>query len=335
MTATDEVVVVKPSSKEVEKAMFKNGKLRLLMSMVGFERLGLDDDPKASYLIRPSVGLNELEDNAKLVAGFINTPQEYDDGKDHDDMVRRKPTNETVPRRKPGLFDDDDDGSENEENSNEDASLYPPGGPTARKSDAIKELKARRRKNRAEVNDEKKAEMAEARRQANLDKMAKIKSDVFVHSSDDDSDEDRDTQFFAMEEKRRTEALSKVGEASKSTDGKRGKRARGDNQQKARKRRKSGSAEEEGTSGRLVEISSDSSSSDGESVEDENTPLSSQPVHAIVNDQGTMAGAETKESADSMHSDDDEDMIGNPVRKVPAPARRNARAGFLIDSDSE
>ena len=345
--------VIKPDSKEIEKAIFKNGKLRLLMSLVGFERLGIDDGPKASYIIRPSVTMEELQHAKELVEGFIETPQEYDDDMSHEDLISRKSTHDTQPRQA-GMFDDDDS-SGGEGDYDEGATLFPPGGPTSRKSDALEELKKRRRKRKdgTQLDDEDKSKKAEARKQANLEKIRKIKSDVFVHSSDEEPDEERDREFFAMEEKRHKTAVSKMrqtisrlAEKPAGPNGRKRKSRDEDDEEESKRRRSSSPyavSWSDNDLGKLIEISSDPSSSGSEMEannesggEEQETPLSSQ--HLLLPDgEDGMGGRERlggkPREATATGADMDEDMDDVPVRKVQVG--RRARAGFLIDSDSE
>ena len=124
----------------------------------------------------------------------------------------------TASRARRVEFDDDgddnaDDDDKNDENGDEEH-LFPAGGPTSRPSDAPhkQSTKQRRRRQRlakqgdgesdADV-EAARAQRAHARQRAEAAKRHKIKSDLFVHESDDEEDMERDTAFFALEESRR------------------------------------------------------------------------------------------------------------------------------------
>lgn len=347
-------VAVKPKDEKVKKAMFKNGNLRLLMSLFGFERLGLDDDPTATWIIPSSVSSAQMHlDKDTLERAIADPPVSDEDGRAPEDFIRRKPmaaADEPTQRRTAGAFDDDSDGMDDFL----DNDLFPPGGPTSRKSEALEQLKkSRRKRNRVadELDDEGKAKRAEARRQAELEKRRKIKSELFVHDSDDETDEERDKEFFAMEEERRKKTSQNISKAISSlaslTPGRQKKRkSTGAVAAKSKRRKTTESGEESDIASRqedAIEISSESSlsvSDSDEEMEDasnhgeEETPLSSEQVvlqdseedHILQLPPANKLMAEQ----DEQKGVDSEDEL--PVQR---PARSRMRAGFVIESDSD
>ncbi|CAG8977409.1 hypothetical protein HYALB_00007039 [Hymenoscyphus albidus] len=195
-------ILVKPDKDERKVAMFKNGHLRLLMTLVGFARIGVDDDPDGSWVVPHPLTADQLKESLDLIKKSEFSPPVFDDGQEAGDYIRRKSA--TAASRKRAVFDDDDDGIDDDE---EEEFEFAPGGPTAMKpSEALKELKKRRRLKRkgsedenSGLTDEQAAARAEARRLKDLEKNRKIKSDLFVHDSDDEDDEERDKAFFEQE----------------------------------------------------------------------------------------------------------------------------------------
>ncbi|KAI9858514.1 MAG: Topoisomerase 1-associated factor 1, partial [Pleopsidium flavum] len=205
-TSTAPSIIVKPDGEARRIAIFKDNKLRLLMTLVGFERLGIDDEPSTSWIIPSSLSSKELAESAEVVERHKVSPElEYGDEDNPvapQDLLRRKAL------VRPRAAYDDDSGDDDAASNGEEDFLFPAGGPTVRKSDALEDLKRRRRKvkeNDAEtsLDEETREARRRAREDANLEKRRKIKSDLFVHDSDEDDDEERDLDFFAQEEERR------------------------------------------------------------------------------------------------------------------------------------
>ena len=198
--------------------MFKDNKLRLLMSLVGFDRLGLDDEPGATWVVPSTLASSVLQETHAIVEKHSNNPiMQYgeDDPVSAEDLLRRKSA--TRPNR--AEFDDDSEG-DGIVSDGEEEFLFPAGGPTNRKSDALAELKRKRRKRvRTGSDDERGLDDAaierkrKARLLADLEKRRKIKSEEFVHDSDDEENEERDREFFAREEQRGKIHALKVLEA--------------------------------------------------------------------------------------------------------------------------
>ncbi|KAH0565660.1 hypothetical protein GP486_000950 [Trichoglossum hirsutum] len=207
---------VVPDNEERRVAVFNDNKLRLLMTLVGFQRQGDEDDADALWTIPSSVTAAELKRCLDLIKKFENDPPVFDDDKVAADFIRRK----QAPKARHSTFGNEEDDAEDFLAIDEEEFLFPPGGPTNRTSDALKELKSKRQQRRkAEGSDDDGLDEAELearrekRRQANLERMRAIKSDLYVHDSDDASDEEKDRQFFDREAQLRDEYSKRVLEA--------------------------------------------------------------------------------------------------------------------------
>ncbi|KAK7524490.1 timeless protein-domain-containing protein [Phyllosticta citriasiana] len=339
-------IMVKPDNDERRVALFKDNKLRLLLKVVGFMRIGLDDDTEASWVIPSNLTLEELRESERLIQQAEWEPPTFED-KSAEDMVRTRRQRLRL-RDDTDMSDDDDDGPD----ALDDEELFPAGGPTARKSDSVEEKRARRRRRRnssEEPDDAEKERRRKARQLKELEKRRKIKSDVLIHSSDEESDEEKDKAFFAAEEERRKNTSKAIVKALLDTkleeaSGNGKKRKSLGKNAKSRKKTKTSRSEEDPDSGDdVVALSSRSSSeapaqpitidSDEDSDSDiSDTSLSSQQVSGSrpvgdmdkeTDEISTMAAKEV----DMADGDEDEEAT------VQRPVRR--RAGFLVDSDSE
>ncbi|KAK4916621.1 hypothetical protein LTR28_013400, partial [Elasticomyces elasticus] len=237
-----------------------------------------------------------------------------------------------------------------------DEAGFEPGGPTARPSDAAPKAKRRRLTRRDEgdeIDDAERERRAEARRRKEAEKNDKIKSALRVSALDDESDEEADAAFFALEEERRkkmrgairntllaeqnlsagvkhkkTSAAKKIGKGKKITMNLHvGRESDDDDIASA-----AADDDDEEHSSREASARPSSpmrlSSDDGM---DRDTPLSSRPsVDAEGRAKATLTETAGNKAAAGLASDDEGDDV-----RVPRPARRPLRAGFVIDSDSE
>lgn len=204
-------VTIRPDTDARRLAMFKNPHLRLLMKLVGFERLAptLDETPDSSWVIPAGITGAMLKACLDEINKAEFSPPTFDDGKSAQDHLKRK----TAPRKR--VSHDDEDGGDvagflADSDEDEDATaLFEPGGPTVRKSTAEGKKKTVRRRRRKdsqepeEVDEEELKEKARKRREKEREKLRKIKSEMYVHPSDDETDEERDREFFAKEEEMR------------------------------------------------------------------------------------------------------------------------------------
>lgn len=345
--------------------MFKNGHLRLLMKLVGFQRIGVDEEEIGSPWMVPSgLSADQLKQSLDLIKQNEFNPPVFDDGKEAEEFIRRKSAGTAARRRT--AYDDD---SDNALDSNEEEFLFPAGGPTAMKKSAaaLEALKKRRRRRKPGSDDEDDTGLteeqqkirAEARRARELEKLRKIKSDLYIHDSDEGSDEERDRVFFEQEEKLRQRTklaalqlltgLGKPKESAASTGRKR-----------AAQEISSDSENSDDDPPRARRHSSSSIRDDdlleGSGNEETDTPLSSSPhIRSsqtkrlkISSDIGrSMSGSDDDEEDDVMpsrtdksmrdvptgHDDGDEDEDDVPV--VRMTARRRVTSGFVIDSSDE
>lgn len=185
--------------------MFKNSHLRLLMKLVGFERLAptLDETPDSAWIIPENLTADQLRESLDLIQRAEFSPPVFEEGELAENQLRRK---SAAARKKRVNFDDDDV----DDFLDDGAALFPAGGPTARKADDG-EMQRRKRRKRGKkdgedddeedsATEQQRKERARARRRRELEKARRIKSELYVHPSDDESDKEWDKEFFAKEE---------------------------------------------------------------------------------------------------------------------------------------
>ncbi|OTB05199.1 hypothetical protein M426DRAFT_320010 [Hypoxylon sp. CI-4A] len=353
-------------------AMFKNSHLRLLMKLVGFERLvpSIDETPESAWIIPSHLTADQLQDSLDLIGKAEFNPPTFEDGKLAEDQLRRK----AAPRKK-AVFDDDDDGIADDD---DDGFLFPAGGPTARKvadEHLDKPKKTRRRRRRRDSSDAEEPdeelleEKARARTEREKAKARRFKSDLYVHASDDESDDDggggdRWAEFYANEERIRqrqrlnaamhcaagvatTSAAAAEKPETKETLKRKAGALLGDDESDGedndddlilpRMEQESGEEDEE----------DEEEDGDGDGAADD-TPPSSSPRAGEGSTNSAKRRRLSKEPSgltssaaadggggdmDMEDADDDDDDDDVPASK-PA-ARRRARAGFVIDSSDE
>lgn len=209
-----------PDNEERRIAMFKNNKLRLLMTLAGFERLGIEDEPDATWIIPSTLSAKELHELRETILQHRDNPiMEYgdEDPLKAENMLRR--ASAAKPRRR-AEYDDDSDGTDGIASDDIEEFLFPAGGPTSRKSTALETLKQKRRKRKtvgsgdegegAIIDDEIRDAKRKAREAADLERRRKIKSNKFVRDVDEETDEELDREFFAREELRRKGQAEKI-----------------------------------------------------------------------------------------------------------------------------
>lgn len=341
--------VVRPDSDACRTAMFKNAKLRLLMTQVGFERLGMEDVLGATWIIPSSISGTDLDDSYKLVEDAIKEPLIDADGYDPRAQLRRKRSDEEeAPRAE---FIDDSEGESNVE----EEFLYPanprskldlpnkPGKKLRRKKDQGKEDK---------ILDEETLEARRlAREQAALERRRKIKSEAYIRDSDDESDPEADKAFFAQEAERRKrnerhimEAL-KLGKTLDDSGAESKKRkSKGDGKRQQKRRRQS--EDEDASDEDLLFISETSSqrrkSTSSEQAGEAETPLSSQSQDSDdddVEEKGNspqllpMSSSPAMKTADAEMRDVVEDEDDDEEEVVVSRPRDRGRRGLFVDSD--
>ncbi|KAI2622166.1 timeless-domain-containing protein [Hypomontagnella submonticulosa] len=331
-------ISVRPDNDARRTAMFKNSHLRLLMKLVGFERLApsVEETPESVWIIPPHLTADQLQDSLDLINKAEFSPPTFEDGKLAEDQLRRK----AAPRKK-AVFDDDDDGIVDD---NDEEILFPAGGPTARKvaDDFLdKPKKTRRRRRRAsdaeELDEEELEAKARARKEREKAKARRFKSDLFVHASDDESDDDgeRWAAFYANEERIRQRqnanaaahaapgvTTSAAAVPTKTAEKRKAKELLADDSDNDDDLILPQGSDDEGEDD-TVDTPLSSSPRPGSQSSAKRRRLSKEPSAALEDRSSTLDGDEDMADAD----DDDA-----PVSKV-APRRR--RAGFIIESSDE
>ncbi|KAI1462414.1 timeless-domain-containing protein [Annulohypoxylon moriforme] len=200
------IISIRTDNDTRRTAVFKNSHLRLLMKLVGIERLvpDVEETPESAWIIPSHLTPDQLKESIDLINKAEFNPPTFEDGKLAEDQLRRK----TAPRKK-AVFDDDEDGIINDDD--DDEIFFPAGGPTARKVadghlDKPKKTRRRRRKGSEapELNEEELEEKERARREREKAKARRFKSELYVHASDDESDEEdgeKWAEFYANEER--------------------------------------------------------------------------------------------------------------------------------------
>ncbi|KXH51212.1 timeless protein [Colletotrichum nymphaeae SA-01] len=324
---------VRPDNDARKAAIFKNSHLRLLMKLVGFERLAptIEETPQSVWILPPDLSASLLRVYIKHINDAEFDPPAFD-GASAEDQLRRKKA-----ARKRAEYDDDDDDVD-------DGFLFEPLGPTVRKAiddPASKKTKRRRRRKDSEdeeaPNDSELEEKAQKRREREREKARKIKSEAYVHASDDDTDEEYDREFFQREEAQRSRLARIVEKIAISEPTKRPAAVllddSDDNDDDVL-------AVTRGTQSTRPSADVDmDANSDGEQNGDNATPLSSSPSSSqgkesrkrrrITPEAATAEeGAKAPEKADA--DSDDEDA---PV--PTARSRQRTRGGFVMESSDE
>jgi replication fork protection complex subunit Tof1/Swi1 len=360
-------ISVRPDDDARRTAMFKNPHLRLLMKLAGFECLApqLDETPESDWIIPSKFTADQLKESLDLIGRAEFDPPTFEDGQLAEDQLRRK----AAPRapRKKAVFDDDDEGIDDDD----DEMLFPAGGPTARKadhSDADKPKKARRRIRQAkELTEEEREEKARRRREREREKARRFKSDVYVHASDDETDEEYDREFFAKEAKLREKqksitkgatttvlppspkmpATKRKAAALLDTDVEESDSDDDDDDELGdRTKRKSTDDEllltQDSVSSRNRDPTPVADEDDKSSEDTDNTPLSSSS-HAASATTGRAKRRRLSKESEPTRVDTDPvvidkemgDVDDEDIPKTLTRRRPRAKAGFIIDSSDE
>ncbi|KAF4824434.1 Topoisomerase 1-associated factor 1 [Colletotrichum siamense] len=332
--ALPDVFTVRPDVDSRKTAMFKNSHLRLLMKLVGMERLApmLDETSQSLWVLPPPVTADHLRESLDFINKAEFSPPTFDDGRSAEDQLRRK----KAPRKRVEYDDDDDD------DMFDDGPLFEPLGPTVHKAiDApAKKTKKRRRRKATEdeeaPNDSELEEKTRKRRDREREKMRKIKSEAYVHASDDETDEEYDREFFIREEAQRSRVAKVVekvvAEVSQTT-----KRAAAMQLDDSDDNDDDVLAITRGTP-QSTRPSADVDMDDGSGEEDNHTPLTSSPGSSqskngrkrrkLSPEASATAEADKERGADADTEDDD-------VPAAAARSRKRTRGGFVMDSSDE
>lgn len=347
-STTDSATDVKARDDFCKNAMFANAKLRLLMSSVGFERLGVEDVPGASWVVPAALTSDDLREKVSPINKALLNPVSEGSEEDPRQLLRRR---ETGSARQSGVHGplDVNFGSDSEgEDTVPDGPLFPPNPRS--KLNALDELKKKRKKKRKDDTEKEPLddETLNARRDERLSnalaRQAKIKSDLFIHASDEESDEEADKVFFRLEEERRlkqaedvkraqlTGTLEKASKGGKSSVRKRKSDLGIASNAAEPKRRRRGPGSDDGDGDILMAEHSPGSqqlSTTHDAQADEDTPLTSAEDDFNFDDD-LVINRDRQPKAVAAEDDADGDEEDTPV------ARRRMRGGFVLDeSDSE
>lgn len=314
---------------ERKLALFKDKHLRLLLTALGYQRLGVAEDMEASWILPIDLTSSNLNDLHSKIQQAEFDPPTFD-GKSATDMTKAKGS--YVRQETNGPFDDASDADEG--TSDADAPMFPPNLREKRKQkdgdddEAPKKKRRLQRRNGEDPTESDAERRAEARKERERERNAKIKSSLFITASDDESDAKADAEFFRLEEQRRqkqkgvirNQLLQEMGAVSiDAAAGGKGKKAKkADVKAKAKEVARALGEDEDDLVDEVVNDMDEDG--DGDTMELE-SPAKSMASESGNNVQEAATGAEDEE--------DDE-----PVAKRP-PARR-MRAGFVLDdSDSD
>lgn len=359
-------LAVSAPTDEIRTALFKNAKLKLLLTLCSLEELGLEDKPDTAWIIPPSLTSTRLAELQTTVTKSLETPWTDPDnsGREPEDLLRRVKTTATT-----AAWADDGDGAEprrdafidDSEGSDDLQDFMFPDNVRSKNSDSLEQLKQRHKKRKLirkkdqDVEDEALLdERRKARQQTAMERRRKIKSSLYIRDSDEEMDEEENRAFFAREEEnRRAQAervmraltLGKVEEES-SERGKKRKLEGG--RQGGGKRRKSSGSEDERIEGEededqdmeMMRAESSSPQRQAATSDDDmgvdNTPLSSQSQasDAHITENGALKEipqpkAHVPTLAKGQEAEDSEDEV--PV----VASQRRVRAGFVLDDSDE
>ncbi|KAK2602456.1 hypothetical protein N8I77_008985 [Diaporthe amygdali] len=208
--AEPEFFTLLPDNDARKTAIFKNPRLRLLMKVLGFERLSslIDEEIGSAWIIPSRHSAEDLAEYKQLIDKAEFSPPAFDNGETAEDQVRRK----SAPRKKAAYDDENDDIDDILDDGDEvlfPANLKPSKLVGPDHDRPAKKRRLRRKKDAGsgadddlptEDEDEIRAEKALRRRKRDLEKQRKIKSALYVNPSDDESDAEADAEFFAREE---------------------------------------------------------------------------------------------------------------------------------------
>ncbi|KAL4758457.1 putative DNA repair protein (Tof1) [Aspergillus foveolatus] len=359
------IISVKSQDDSFKRAMFQNAKLRLLMTLLKFDRLGQENVEGISWIIPSELRSDELRESKAVVDKALligNT-----DERDPNDLLRKKYSHESRDGFS-GQNLDVNFGSDSEgEDVIPDGPLFP-ANPRS-KAHALNELKQKRKKRKDKGEEEPvDEETLEERRQARLEntrwRLAKIKSDLYVHASDEESDAEADQEFFRLEEERRKEQSERIKKAlllgrtedagNKARQRKRGKRSNepntaGKEETSGKRRRHSGGTNVELEEDDILmdDMEMPSRASSGESSSDDTDGIDKATAAAeeelYFDDDLAFGGDRDKDetsvdrdgagaSSPRKHNYGSENAEDIPLA---APGRRRMRAGFVVESDSE
>ncbi|KAL6231164.1 hypothetical protein BDW75DRAFT_220867 [Aspergillus navahoensis] len=363
--AQNPIISVKSQDDSFKRAMFQNAKLRLLMTLLKFDRLGQENVEGISWIIPSELKSDELRESKAVIdkALVIGNTDECDPN----DLLRKKYGHESQGGIS-NLALDVNFGSDSEgEDAIPDGPLFPAN--LRSKANALNSIneKRKKRKDKGEkepVNEETLEERRQARLENTRSRLAKIKSDLYVHASDEESDNEADQEFFRLEEERRKEQSERIKEALLL---RRNQDARNNARQKKRGKRSNESNGEAEASGKRRRHSPETSAEleDDDILTDDAKMLQSASSAESPSSDTVSVDKASAAAEDELYFDDDlafgrdrekddESNVGrdgvdasSPRKKegdsevaeedapLAVPGRRRMRAGFVVESDSE
>ncbi|KAG2417133.1 hypothetical protein HFD88_008351 [Aspergillus terreus] len=338
--APNPMIPVEPSDDDCKNEMFSNAKLRLLMALVKFERLGVEDIPGASWVVPAHLSSADIRDIKSTVDKCLADPFQGTFDREPQAMLQRK-----FQRENRGSFEPTQEVNFGNDSEGEDTpEFFFPPNPRS-KSNALEELKKKRKKRKnddgeKELLDEQTIEERRRAREENArSRQAKIKSDLYVHASDEESDDEADEEFFRLEEKRRKEQserirhallLGKVEELANKA-GKKTQRKRPSDPQIA--------GDSESQNKRLrqdIPEDDDDLIMGGSEPDSPGLQIGDHDSDDDLRFEDDLAFRRNRESsAASDKNGPPGDVREDEDTPVAASGRRRMRAGFVIDSDSE
>lgn len=333
---------------ERKLARFKDKHLRLLLTALGYQRLGVAEDMEASWIIPSDLSSSQLQALHVQIQQAEFDPPTFD-GQSATDMT--KPKGSYLRRETTGPFDDVSDADEGASDADADGQMFPPNLREKRKQkdgdDDEGEPKKKRRLQRRNAEDPSESDAerrAASRREKERERNAKIKSSLFITASDDESDAEGDAEFFRLEEQRRqkmkgiirNQLLAEMSEAKESAaagNGGKGKKA-SKKEVKAKARevaRALGEDEEELVEGVVADMDVDREVDDAQEMSEGDSDASGSEDDAPGSP--VMAASSDHEADGPVAVVEDDDEEDEPVSKRP-PARR-VRAGFVLDDSDE
>lgn len=336
--------------------MFQNAKLRLLMTLASLERLGMEDVFGASWVVPSALASKDIKNSKTIIDQAIEKPIPED--QDPRELLQRKHPGSTGGNSE-SMADFVQFGDESEgEDEVPDGPLFPPNPRS--KSNALSELKNKSKKKQNQDGEKEPLdeETLEERRRVRLEnaqeRQRKIKSNLFIHASDEDSDDDE--EFFRLEEQRGKEQAERIkqalliGNPSGKPGKKKGGRKRKSDEPRAqsKRQRRPPQSTDDGNSDKDDDDILMMGAGDGSpSSQKENEDTRPMPVEDDIDFDDDLAFSRDREkelgpadhddtsaskTADAVAGDDAEEDEDAPPT---APGRRRMRAGFVIESDSE
>ena len=202
--------------------MFKNAKLKLLMKLSGFEKLGTEDKADTTWTVPSALTSTHLDELHRTIENSLTNPWTDANDRDPEDLLRRiKPSattsatahseTDSPPRN---AFPSDSEGSDHlsdfmfPDNVRSRTNNQGQDAATAKKNPKKRKLiRHADKENDDPLADE---ERRNAREQAALARRRKIKSELYIRDSDEEMDEDENRAFFAREEVNRLRQAERV-----------------------------------------------------------------------------------------------------------------------------